>query len=237
MFIVCPSTLYNSNALETRSVPKRMLGRISVIPRRDATLHLVARLLFEVQVLRFLAALTPVVIAMFVWPHLALPISQAPIPMLFVIFFVETRVFNMPKHKRDALVSDADRDRTLDALQFNARRVLTKIAARKGLQSGLVHLVIEQSELARVPVLTLVSVQRADPSAEVLDLDEGERAIIRDGLFNDQVSEADLHLLALRDRQNLRSLQIDTAEISAHARMAALTDTKPPTRRLVGTAQ
>ena len=81
MFIVSPSTLWNSRALETRGVPKRIIGRISLFPRQGATGRLVLRLLFEVQVLRFFAALMPFVVAMFVWPHLALPISQAPIPM------------------------------------------------------------------------------------------------------------------------------------------------------------
>lgn len=222
MFIVCPSTLYNCNALETRSVPKRMIGRISLIPRRGATARIVTRLLFEVQVLRYLAALTPVVIAMFVWPDLALPISQAPIPMLFLIFFVETRVFNMTKEKRAELVSDSDMDRTLDALQFNAKRLLTRIAARKQMETGELHLVIEQSELARVPVLTLVSVQLAGRSPKVLDLDDHERAQIQQGLFDDLVTEQSLHLVTLRQSQNLRSVQIDAADISAHARMAAM---------------
>ncbi|MGA9435258.1 MAG: hypothetical protein WBV62_13580, partial [Roseobacter sp.] len=153
------------------------------------------RLLFEVQVLRFFVALMPFVVAMFVWPHLALPISQAPIPMLFLIFFVETRVFNMSKEKRQALMTDAEMESTLDALEFNARRVLTRIAARKGLQSGEVHLVIEQSELGRVPVLTLVSVQLAGSDPQVLDLDETERRMIDEGLFDDGLTEESLHLV------------------------------------------
>lgn len=224
MFIVCPSTVYNTNALETRSVPKRMIGRILVIPRRGATAGLVARLLFEVQVLRYLAALMPVVVAMVVWPHLALPISQAPIPMLFLIYFIETRVFNMTKEKRDALITQAEMDRTLDAFAFNAKRILTRIAARQGLTEGTLHLVVEQSELARVPVLTLVSVQLAGTTPLVLDLAAGERAMISDALFDDLVSEMSLHAVALRSRQNLRSVTMEAAEISAHARMAALMD-------------
>ena len=228
MFIVSPSTILNSRALETRGVPKRIIGRISLFPRQGATGRLVLRLLFEVQVLRFFVALMPFVVAMFVWPHLALPISQAPIPMLFLIFFVETRVFNMSKEKRQALMTDAEMESTLDALEFNARRVLTRIAARKGLQSGEVHLVIEQSELGRVPVLTLVSVQLAGSDPQVLDLDETERRMIEDGLFDDGLTEESLHLVTLRQSKNLRSVIIDASEISAHARMAALMDTKTP---------
>ncbi|MGA9254001.1 MAG: hypothetical protein WBV71_16305 [Roseobacter sp.] len=228
MFIVSPSTILNSRALETRGVPKRIIGRISLFPRQGATGRLVLRLLFEVQVLRFFVALMPFVVAMFVWPHLALPISQAPIPMLFLIFFVETRVFNMSKEKRQALMTDAEMESTLDALEFNARRVLTRIAARKGLQSGEVHLVIEQSELGRVPVLTLVSVQLAGSDPQVLELDETERRMIDEGLFDDGLTEESLHLVTLRQSKNLRSVIIDASEISAHARMAALMDTKTP---------
>lgn len=227
MFIVSPSTILNSRALETRGVPKRIIGRISLFPRQGATTRLVLRLLFEVQVLRFFVALMPFVVAMFIWPDLALPISQAPIPMLFLIFFVETRVFNMSKEKRKALMSEAEMDRTLDALAFNARKVLTKIAALKQMQNGEVHLVVEQSELGRVPVLTLVSVQLAGPDPEVLDLDDTERRIIEEGLFDDNLTEEQLHLVTLRQSKNLRSVAIEASEISAHARMAALMDTQP----------
>ncbi len=224
MFIVSPSTLLNARALETRSVPKRMIGRISLFPRKGARWRVVLRLIFEVQVLRFLAALLPFVIAMFIWPDLALPISQAPIPMLFLIFFVETRVFNMPKEKRKSLISDAEMDRVLDAFSFNARKVLTRIAARQNLTSGTLHLVAEQSELGRVPVLTLVSVQMAGKDPHVLDLDDKDRADIETGLFDDDFTEERLHLVTLREGQNLRSVTIEASEISAHARMAALMD-------------
>lgn len=226
MFIVCPSTLLNARALETRNVPKRMIGRISLIPRRGASWRMVVRLLFEVQVLRYFAALLPCIIAMFVWPDLALPISQAPIPMLFLIYFVETRVFSMPKHKREALISEAEMETALDALTFNARRILTKIAARKGLETGELHLAVEQSVLGRVPPLTLVSIQRAGKDPQVLDLDEAEQRLIYDQLFDDGLTEETLHRVTLREGKNLRSVAIDVAEISAHARMAALMERK-----------
>lgn len=228
MFIVSPSTLLNARALETRNVPKRMIGRISIIPRRGASWRMVMRLIFQVQVLRYLAALLPFVIAMFVWPHLALPISQAPIPMLFLIYFVETRVFSMPKHKREELISEDDADRTLDALEFNGRRLLTKIAALKGLQGGEVHLAVEQSELARVPPLTLVSVQLTGTDPRVLDLNEAERALIDSQLFDETLTEEQLHLVTLREGKNLRSVVIDASEISAHARMAAIMEAQTP---------
>lgn len=233
MFIVSPSTLYNASALETRAVPKRMIGRISLIPRRGASWRLVLRLIFEVQVLRFLIALLPFVIAMVVWPHLALPISQAPIPMLFLIYFVETRVFDIPRDKREALISDADRDRTLDALQFNAKRVLRRIVARKGIAEGEIHLVVEQSEMGRVPPLTLVSVQQATPKPSVLELEAEDRALLSEELFDATLTEKKLQLVALRERENLRSVMIEAREISAHARMAAeleIQNSQPNTR-------
>ncbi|MEE4187840.1 MAG: hypothetical protein V2I76_05260 [Roseobacter sp.] len=231
MFIVSPSTLLNARALETRAVPKRMIGRISLLPRRGATWRMFLRLLFEIQVLRYFGALMPFVIAMFVWPELALPISQAPIPMLFLIYFVETRIFNIPKDKRAALVSDADMERTLDALQFNGRRILTKLAAGKGLETGTLHLVVEQSEIGRVPPLTLVSVQLAGADPQVLDLGTEERALVAEQLFDDTLTEAALHLVTLRESKNLRSVVIEAGDISAHARMAALLEAKIPAQR------
>ncbi|MEM9576237.1 MAG: hypothetical protein AAF999_04390 [Pseudomonadota bacterium] len=227
MFIVSPSTLYNRDALETRTVPKRMIGRISLIPRRGATARMIVRLVFEVQVLRYLIALLPFVIAMFIWPDLALPISQAPIPMLLVIFFVETRVLTIPREKRDQVMTEDEMDRVLDALQFNAKRILTRIAARKSMKAGQLLLVVEQSELARVSPLSLVSVQTDVPKPLVLDLDDTEQAMMRDGLFDAGLSEANLHRVTLRSGRNLHSVTIETSEISAHARMAAIAPLHP----------
>lgn len=227
MFIVCPSTVWNSAALETRSVPKRMIGRIAILPRAGVSGHTIARLIFEVQVLRFFIALAPFIIAMLIWPHLALPISQAPIPMLFLIYFVETRVLNMPKEKRAALIDEDDMQRTLDALDFNARRLLTRIGARQDLTEGMLHLVIEQSEMARVPPLTLVSVQIDGAETRVLDLDATDRALIDEMLFDESLTPAQVHLVTLRQNQNLRSVAIDLRDISAHARMAAKVASTP----------
>jgi hypothetical protein len=196
-------------------------------------LAFVIRLLFEVQVLRYLLALAPVVIAMLVWPHLALPISQAPIPMLFLIYFVETRVLNLSEKQRAALISEDEADRVRDMLAFNARSVLTRIAARRKIARGRLHLVVEQSELARMPVMSLVSIQTEDPDPEVLDLDARDREIIENGLFDGFVSEESLHSVTLRDGRNLHSTILEASEISAHARMAATlneSDTSPQRR-------
>ena len=111
---------------------------------------------------------------------------------------------------------------TRDALNFNATRLLTRLAARRGLTRGELFLVIEQSELARIAPLTLVSIQQAEPAPTVLTLDTDEQRMIREGVFDDQVTERKLHLVALRENENLRSIALDVATISAHARMTAL---------------
>jgi len=88
-------------------------------------------------------------------------------------------------------------------------------------------MVIEQSELGRVPPLTLVSVQLDAEDREVRDLDKETRALISDTLFQGQASEAALQRVTLRSKKNLHSFAIDVAGISAHARMAALTPARP----------
>ena len=58
----------------------------------------------------------------------------------------------------------------------------------------------------------------------VLTLDADERRMIRAGLFDDQLTERQLHLVSLRENENLRTISLNTATISAHARMTALLD-------------
>jgi hypothetical protein len=229
MIIVSPSTIWNAGALETRTIPKRVLGRVTLLPRSGLSGRTLLRLVFEVQLLRYALPLIPFLIAMFTWPHLALPIAQAPVLMLMAIALVEMRLLAVRRKDRDALIGDGDMARTLDALNFNATRLLTRLAARRGLTRGELILVIEQSELARVAPLTLVSVQRREPDPEVLTLDPEERRMIREGLFDDQVTEKTLHLVALRENENLRMIALDVASISAHARMTALLERQEQT--------
>lgn len=224
MIIVSPSTIWNASALETRSVPKRMLGRITILPRTGLGAGTLLRLMFEVQVLRYVLPLVPFVIAMFVWPHLALPIAQAPILMMMVVALCEMRLLAVARDDREKLISDSDMARTLDALRFNATRLLTRLAARRGLTGGELFLVVEQSQLARIAPLTLVSIQQREPAPMVLTLDADEQRMIREGLFDDQLSERKLHLIGLRENDTLRTISLDTATISAHARMTALLD-------------
>ncbi|MEO0363689.1 MAG: hypothetical protein AAF322_21385 [Pseudomonadota bacterium] len=227
MFVVAPSTVLNPGALDMRKAPKRMLGRIAVLPRRGASAGFVARLIFEFQFLRYLLPLTPFVVAMLIWPALALPIAQAPLPMFVAIAFVEMKVLSVSKAARPKLIDEDEEARGLDALRFNARRILTRIAARRNLTEGEIMLVVEQSELARIAPLTLVSLQSSHPKAAVLDLDEEERAMIREDLFDDPADLRRLHRISLKRDEHVHAVPLDVASISAHARIAALTAAAP----------
>lgn len=222
MFVVAPSTMLNPAALETRRIPKKLLGRVAILPRRGLTPGLVARLVLEGQFLRFSVALAPFVIAMLIWPEAALPISQAPLAMLLVIGVVEMRLLRIVKDKRPAVCDESQAARVLDALRFRATRLLSRIAAGRGLPEGVLHLVVEQSELARVPPLTLVSVQWDGPRRVVLDLTDGERALLQAELFGDEVSEAALAAANQREAVFLRDIALPVHAVSAHARLAAI---------------
>lgn len=222
MIIVSPSTIWNSSGLETRAIPKRVLGRITILPHSGLRAGTLLRLIFEVQVLRYVLPLAPFVIAMFVWPHLALPIAQAPILMMMVVAFFEMRMLAVRHEDREKLITDSEMASTLDALRFNATRLLTRLAARRGMTDGELLLVIEQSQLARVAPLTLVSIQQREPAPEVLALDADEQRMIREGLFDAQLTERKLHLIGLRENETLRTISLNAATISAHARMTAL---------------
>lgn len=230
MIIVSPTTLWNPAVLETRTVPKRLLGRVLLLPRRGLSGPAFLRLLFEMQLFRYLLPLIPFLVAMFVWPHLALPIAQAPVLMIMAVAFVEMRVLSLSRAGRADLICDSTAERVQDALRFNAQRLLTRLAARHKLNCGEILLVIEQSELARIAPLTLVSVQQAEPEPRVLPLDPQDRALIAEGLFDAQVTEGDLHRIAQRDREPLHRIALDVAGISAHARMTALLEAQraPP---------
>jgi hypothetical protein len=194
-----------------------------------------ARLIFEVQILRYLVPLIPFIVAMFVWPDLALPISQAPIPMMLLIAFFETRVLSIKPAKRSTLISDADMARAEDALRFNARSILRQIAAKRMLRTEEIVLVVEQSTMARVPPLTLVSVQEAEPTPRVLDLDAEEHALIEASLFDDTFTEADLHRVTLRQNENLRAIAFDASTLSAHERMRVAVGARAPAQAVEAT--
>jgi hypothetical protein len=56
MLIVAPQTISNAGVLETRSLPKKFFGRVQLVPK-GAGFGLWARLILEIQFLRYMAAL------------------------------------------------------------------------------------------------------------------------------------------------------------------------------------
>ena len=223
MFVVTPDTVWTPKALQTKTVPKRMLGRIAVLPRRGGRPGLWARLMFEVQVLRFTTALAPFVVAMVMWPEFALPIAQAPLAMILVIGFVEMWVLAVPKEKRAALIPEDAAAQGLDTLRFQSRAVLVRITADLGLNDGELSLVVEQSGIARVVPLTLVSVQQGGARPRLLSLSADHIALLHNALFTDDFTERRLHTINLRENTFIRTTTLEARSVSAHARMAALT--------------
>lgn len=220
MFIVTPETVLNRSALEMRQVPRKFLGRVTLWPARGGA-GLWLRVFLEVEIWRYLLALVPFAVAAVIWPDYAIAIAQAPLPMLILVYFVESRLLRLPKARRMALMDRAEVERGLDLLRARSVQILTKIAAGRGLTSGTLHLVLEQSDMWRAPPLTYVSVQ-SEQGPEILRLSAGERALIRDSLFQPPLTEADLLRLNLADGTHLRDIAFDAGRVSGHARLAAL---------------
>ncbi|MFP4274350.1 MAG: hypothetical protein ACLFRU_04925 [Paracoccaceae bacterium] len=225
MLILSPAHVLNPAALETRRVPRKVFGRIALLPRR-AGAGTWARIVLEGQFLRYMVALVPFLVAMAIWPELALPIAQAPILMVLVIGVVEMRVLRLSDSRRAALIDEAGAARGLDLLRFRAHAVLRRIAARRGLEAGRLHLVVEQSELAHLPPLTLVSLQMEGPPAHVLAPDTEEERMLREELFDATFSERDLHRINLREGVFLRDVALEAEGLSAHSRLAAMLEAR-----------
>ncbi|MEL6793991.1 MAG: hypothetical protein AAFP78_11080, partial [Pseudomonadota bacterium] len=62
-------------------------------------------------------------------------------------------------------------------------------------------------------------------------LDEGERALIRETLFDDDFTERQLHLANTREGKFMRSVAFDARGVTAHARLAAILDKPPPVQK------
>ncbi len=221
MFIVTPRTVWNPAALQMREVPRRIFGRVTLWPRRGATVGLWLRILFEVELWRYLGVLMPFAAAAVIWPDKALAIAQAPLLMFVAVHLAETKLMRLTPEARAALLPLAEAERGLDLLRARARVILTRIAAGRGLTVGVLHLVVEQSELARIVPLTFVSVQW-DEGPEVLALSAAEEALIRDGLFGDGLDERLLQKINLVEGEFLRDEALEVRAVSAHARLAAM---------------
>lgn len=222
MFIITPRTISNRAAFEFRQIPRRFLGRVFVWPRQGGGWRLKLRLVFEIELLRYFAALAPFAIMTLVWHESALAIAQAPALMVLVVYAVEMRFLRLTKSARAALLDRATQDRLADLLAERARRILTGIGAGRRLTEGTLHLVVEQSELARVMPLTFVSVQTDDGPA-LVDLTAEERSMIDQILFAPPLTEREMHRLTLARKDTVSTISLEMRAIPAHARMAALT--------------
>lgn len=222
MFIITPRTIATRAALEFRQTPRKFIGRSFVWPRGWGRWRLKARIIFEIEMLRYLVALAPFAVMALIWRDSALAIAQAPLLMVLVVYGVEMRFLRLSPAARAQLLDPAERDRLADLLAARGRLILTRIGAGRRLMTGTLHLVVEQSELARVAPLTLVSVQSED-GPQILDLTPAEQALIRDTLFAPPLTEAAMQTLTLSRKATVSTVSTEMRAISAHARMAALT--------------
>jgi hypothetical protein len=220
MFVVSPTTVLNPAVLEVRELPRRIAGRVTVWPAGGPA-GLWARVVFEVEILRYLAALLPFVAGALVWQDQALAIAQAPLLMFLVVYAAETKLLRPGKQGRAALADAAEIERVADLLADRGRSVLTRIAAGRGMTRGGLRLVVEQSDLARVAPLTWVSVQ-AEEGPEVLRLNPAEVALIRATLFAGELTERRLHRANLARDDYLTEVRLDARDLSAHARLEAM---------------
>jgi len=233
IFVVAPGTVRSLARLNLRRIGGPMLGRgVRVVPRRPLRSAVFWRVLIDQAPTRYAIALSPFPIAMILRPDLALAISQAPLLMFGLVFLIESSVLSVQGvEKRRALIAEADAARAKDQLVQRGRDVLGRIAAGRDLRSGTLHLVVEQSGLARVPPLTLVSVQ-ADAAAPggrpvLVDLDADERAMIAARLFGEGFDEAVLLRVNLQDNAYVRTVTLESRSVSAHARLLAMARARP----------
>jgi hypothetical protein len=221
MLILTNATMWNPGVLETRSLPKKFLGRVLVAPL-TTSFRIWGRLLVEMQVFRFAVTLLPFALSPILVADLAVPVMQAPALMVMLVVLVELKVLRLTASQRAAQVEPDEAARRLDTLSFRSRNCLRRIAARHDLREGALRLVVEQSELARIPPLTLVSVQCDMPRPYVLPLDPEDRDLLSTNLFDSTFSERDLLAVNHRDSLYIREVTQEARAVSAHARLAAL---------------
>lgn len=221
LFVVTPQTVWSTAPLGTGRPDRPLMGRASmVLPARLLGARVFWRILLEYPFVRYAIVLFPIPVAMFVWPELALPISGAPLLMFLVVLWVEGNVLSVPTAaRRRALMDRAEVDRGLDLLRERMRAAVTRIAAGRGMASGALTLVIEQSPMAAIPPLTLASLR--DETGRVLALSPAEVAEVR-GVLEGDLDARRLHRMNLADNTMLRAVTVEAAAISAHARLAAM---------------
>lgn len=214
------NTLRNPAILKVRQLPRKFFGRVAVWPRGPVDFGMTLRLLIEFQALRYILTLAPLIMIGMNWNALALPMAQAPILMIAMIWWVEMRLLRVPKSRRARLIEGAEAERGLDLLRVQSSAALTQIAAGREMKRGTLHLVVEQSELWRLPPLTFVSVQ-SEAGPEVLKLSTTEQTILRKTLFQHPLTERHLQRINQSQGSFLRDITFDARGVSAHARLAA----------------
>lgn len=220
MHILTHTTLRNPAILKVRQLPRKFFGRVAVWPRGPLGFGTLLRLIIEFQAIRYILTLSPFIFIGLSWNALALPMAQAPVLMIFMIWVVEMHVLRVPKTRRAKLIEAAQAERLLDLLRVQSRAALTQIAAAREMKRGELHLVIEQSELWRLPPLTYVSVQ-SDDGPEVVRLSEAEQEILHQTIFQSPLTENALHRVNQSQGVFLRDITFDARGVSAHARLAA----------------
>ncbi|TCM87521.1 hypothetical protein [Rhodovulum steppense] len=224
LHVITPSTVSSPSTMKIRKVPRGLFAHgFSVLPRGSFGSPLYRRMVVEVSFLRYLLALSPFPVLILMLPEHALAIGQAPALMFLVVYLVESRVLSVDNpERRRRLMPEEEAERGADIARARGREILTRIAAKRGLKAGELHLVIEQSALARISPLTFVSVQTDIPEPQVLDLDEEERGLIETTLFDAEFTEQRMHITSLALGRFLHDVTLETKGVSAHARLEAL---------------
>jgi len=225
LLVLTPSEVAFPSDLKIRSVPKRHLSLGRCVYPRSVFSGLFWRTVFEKPLTRYTLALAIFPIALIFKPEWALAISLAPVPMFAIVLFLETYFLSVSSPEaRRGLIDPAAAQRGLDLLKVRAEQILTKIATRRNLTEGTLHLVVEQSGLLRIPPLTYVSVQIDRPDPAILHLTEDEQRLIGEALFDEAFDERTLRLINVAQNHDLHVVALDPRSISAHARLAALAD-------------
>ncbi|MFK7835518.1 MAG: hypothetical protein AB8B60_04800 [Sulfitobacter sp.] len=220
MLIVTHDTVRNPAILKVRQLPRKFFGRVTVWPKAPLGFRGFMRQLVEFQAVRYILTLSPLIAIGALWNVAALPIAQAPILMIALIWWVEMRLLRVPAKRRADLIDAAEAARGLDLLKVQSRDILTRIAARREMRAGVLHLVVEQSELWHLHPITYVTVQSED-GPEVLRLNEEERHLIEERLFQGSLNERLLQRINQAQNSFLRDTTFNAKAVSAHARLEA----------------
>ncbi|MCE6952688.1 hypothetical protein LAZ40_24585 [Cereibacter sphaeroides] len=218
IFVLAPSTIFNRWTLKARRLPRLMLAEAQrPLPRRLMLSSAFWRMAAESPMLRNAAVIAPIPAAVLVAPDLVTASLGLSPALLFLMLFAEGNLVPVRARKGEA----EEAERVLDLLRTRGRAVLTRIAASRGVAKGKLTLVVEQSSLARLPPITLVSVHSASDNA-VIDLSRDEQRMLREGLFAEGLDEAMLLRVNLVQKTPVREVSLEAGSISAHARLAGM---------------